>query len=85
MKIKEVSEDKQTLKIITDSNEESLFYLLKAYFESNSDVEIVGVYEGHHLIDTTEFYLKVKKGSPKTFLKKALAEVKKDLNSKKLK
>jgi len=85
MEIIEKVEDKQNLRITVDSNEESMFSLLKAYLEPMADVEVVGVIKAHHLIDKTEFFLKVKKGSALTFFKKALKDVKKDLASKKVK
>lgn len=84
MKILEKIEEKDTLRILVDSNEESLFSLLRVYLESNPDVEIVGVYREHHLVDKTEFFLKVKKGNPLELFKKELKKVKKDLESKKI-
>lgn len=85
MEIIESVEDKNVLKIKVGSNEESLFSLLKVYLEKSTDVEIVGVVREHHLVNETELLLKVKKGSPKEVLKKALIEAKKDLESKKIK
>ncbi len=85
MKILEKEETKDTLRILVDSNEESLFFMLKTYLEAQNDVEIVGVYKEHYLVDKTEFFLKVKKGSPLAVFKKALATIKKDLNTKKVK
>jgi DNA-directed RNA polymerase subunit L len=85
MKILEKVEEKDTLRVLVDSNEESLFFLLKTYLEANSDVDIVGVYKEHHLVDKTEFFLKVKKGSALDLFKKELTKVKKDLESKKVK
>lgn len=85
MKVLEKIEEKDSLRVVVDSNEESFFYMLKAYLESNSDVDIVGVYKQHYLVDKTEFFLKVKKGKPIDVFKKALKEIKKDLESKKLK
>ncbi len=82
--IKKKVEDKE-LRIEVDSNEESLFSLLKVTLEKESDVDIVGVYKGHHLFDKTEVYLKVKKGDPLKIFKKGLKDVKKDLLSKKVK
>ena len=85
MEIIELSEDKQVLKIVVDSNEESLFFLIKAYLEELKDVDLVGVHKEHHLIDKTEFLMKTVKGSPKAVFEKALKDVKKDLASKKVK
>lgn len=85
MEIIEKFEEGNVLRILVDSNEESLFSLLKTYLENESDVDIVGVYKEHHLIDKTEFLLKTKKGKPLEVFKKALASVKKDLASKKIK
>lgn len=85
MEIIEKKEDEGILTLIVDSNEESLFSLLKVYLEQNSDVDIVGFYKGHHLVDKTEFFLKVKKGKALDLFKKSLKEVKKDLESKKVK
>lgn len=70
MKVLEKTEEKDTLRILVDSNEETMFFLLKTYLEKDSNVDIVGVYKEHHLIDKTEFFLKVKKGEPLNFLKK---------------
>ncbi len=85
MEIIEKISDKQVLRVVVDSNEESLFSLLKTYLESNPDVDLVGVYKEHHLIDKTEFFLKTKKGDALTLFKKSLADIKKDLEKKKLK
>ena len=85
MKVLEKIEEKDTLRVLVDSNEESLFFLLKTYLEANSEVDIVGVYKEHHLIDKTEFFLKVKKGDALAVFKKELANVKKDLAAKKVK
>ena len=85
MEIIEKVDKKEVLRVIVDSNEESLFSLLKTYLEQSSDVDLVGVYKEHHLIDKTEFYLKVKKGSALALFKKSLGEIKKDLEKKKLK
>lgn len=85
MEIIEKVEDENMLKIMVDSNEESLFSLLKAYLEKQADVDLVGVYKEHHLIDKTEFFLKTKKGKALDVFKKSLASIKKDLESKKIK
>ncbi len=85
MEIIEQSGEGTDLKITVDSNEESLFSLLKVYMEPMADVEVVGHFKGHHLVDKTDFYLKVKKGDALNVFKKALAEVKMDLASKKVK
>lgn len=85
MKILEKTQKEETLRILVDSNEESLFFLLKTYLEQDSNVDIVGVYKEHHLIDKTEFFLKIKKGDALKVFKKALTEIKKDLNTKRLK
>ena len=85
MKVLEKIAEKETLRVIVDSNEESLFSLLKVYLEKDSNVEIVGVYKEHYLVDKTEFFLKVKKGKALDVFKKALDVAKKDLKSMKLK
>lgn len=85
MEIKEISEDGNILKVVASTNEESLFMLLKAYLEQNKDVDVVGIYKGHHLIDETELHLKTKKGSASKVFKEALKVSKKDLNSRRLK
>lgn len=86
MEIIEKVEEGNVLRIVVDSNDESLFSLLKSYLQENSDVEIVGVYREHHLIDKTEFVLKTKgKKSPLKVFKTALKDIKSDLTSKKLK
>lgn len=85
MEIIELVEDKNTLRLKVDSNEESLFSLLKVYLEESTDVDIVGLNKDHYLVDDTELLLKVKKGEPKAVLKKVLADVKKKLEEKKIK
>ena len=85
MKIIDKIEEKDSLRVVVDSNEEAFFYLLKTYLEKNSDVDIVGVYKEHYLVDKTEFFLKVKKGKPMDVLKKALEDVKKELAKLKVK
>jgi DNA-directed RNA polymerase subunit L len=85
MEILQKTEEGTSLKIVVNSNEETLFSLLKVYLEKLSDVDVVGLYREHHLIDRTEFFLKVKKGSAMDCFKKALKTVKKDLEQKKVK
>jgi DNA-directed RNA polymerase subunit L len=85
LKILEKVEEKDTLRVLVDSNEESLFFLLKAYLEAESDVDIVGVYKEHYLINKTEILIKVKKGNALEVFNKSLAKAKKDLLSKKVK
>lgn len=85
MNIIEKSDENDKLRFVVDSNEESLLSLLKIYLEADSDVDVVGVYREHHLIDKTEFLLKVKKGKASAVFKKALVSAKKDLESKKVK
>lgn len=85
MEIIEKTVEGTELKIAVDSNEESLFSLLKVYLEAMAEVEVVGYYKGHHLIDKTEFFLKTKKTDAEKVFKKALKDVKKDLASKKIK
>ena len=85
MEIIELNDEEQVLKLVVSSNEESLFYLLKTYLDSIKDVDLVGVAKDHHLLDKTEFYLKVKKGSAIKLFKKALLDIKKDMLKKKVK
>ncbi len=85
MNIIEKSADNTTLKIIVDSNEESLFSLLKVYLSKNDDVDIVGVYMEHHLVDKTEFFIRTKKTDALKLFKKTLIEVKKELENMKIK
>lgn len=85
MKVIQKEEKDSVLRIVVDSNEESLFSLLKVYLEKEVGVDIAGVYKEHHLIDKTEFVLKVKKGKALDVFKKALAKAKKDLKNKKVK
>ncbi len=84
MQILEQDVEKETLRILVDSNEETLFSLLKVYLSNQSDVDIAGFTKDHHLVDKTEFFLKVKKGNPIDVFKKGLEVAKKDLESKKL-
>ena len=85
MRITQKVEDKSSLRIVVDSDEESLFYLLKQYLSENPDIDIAGVYKEHHLVDETELFIKVKKGKPVDVFKKALKEIKADLDKKKVK
>ncbi len=85
MEIIDVADKENVLRFVVDSNEDTLFSLLRSYLESNSQVDIVGVYREHHLINKTEFFLKVKKGSAKELFVKELEKIKKDLQSKKIK
>ena len=79
MEIKKVTGEKENLRFVVNSNEETLFSLLKTYLEAMPETDIVGVYKEHHLVDKTEFFLKVKKGDAEKFFKKALAQVKEEL------
>jgi len=85
MKIIEKVEDKNTLKLVVSSNEESLFFLIKVYLEKMSEVDVVGVYKPHYLVDSTELYIKTKKEKPIKVFEKALKEAKAELAKKKLK
>ncbi len=42
-------------------------------------VDIVGLVKDHYLVDATEFYIKVKKGSAMDVFKKGLKSAKKEL------
>ncbi len=84
MQILEKESDDKILRILVDSDEESLFSLLKVYLMDMADVDIAGYTKEHHLVDKTEFFLKVTKGTPEEVFKKGLALAKKDLESKKL-
>lgn len=84
MKILENIKEDKSLRIVVSSNEETVFFLLKVYLEKDSDVEAVGVYREHYLVDKTEFFLKTKKTDPLDVLKKYFKIVKKDLLSKKV-
>lgn len=85
MEIIEKAAEGTKLRFVVNSDEESLLSLLKVYLEQEAEVELVGVYKEHHLIDKTEFFLKTKKEDATKVLKKALSKVKKDLDSKKVK
>lgn len=85
MEIIEKADEKEVLRIVVDTNEQSLFSLLQTYLNELEDVELAGIYREHHLVEKTEFFLKVKKGSALSVFKKALKDVKKDLENKKLK
>lgn len=84
MEIIEKLIEKNTCKIVFDSNEESLLYLLKAYLEKLDSIDFVGVSKDHHLVDKTEFFIKTFKEDPVVVLKKALKEIQKDLGEKKI-
>lgn len=73
-----------TCKLVFNSNEESLLYLLKAYLEKLDEVDLVGIVKEHHLVDKTEFFVKVVKGDPLKIVKSALSDIQKDLESKKI-
>jgi DNA-directed RNA polymerase subunit L len=85
MEVIEKSIDDNVLKLVVDSNEESLFSLLKVYCEKDPEVELVGLHKGHYLIDETEFFLKTKSKNPLEVFKKNLDLAKKDLEKKKVK
>ena len=85
MKIIEKVEEPNVLRIVVDSNEESLFSLLRVYLEESSDVELVGLYKEHYLLDKTELVLKTKSKNALAVFKKELAAVKKELKSMKVK
>jgi DNA-directed RNA polymerase subunit L len=84
MKIESVNAQDSELKIIFKSNEESMLMLLKSYLEDTSGVDIVGVNRDHHLLDETEFFLRVESGSAKDTLSRALKTVKKELEGMKV-
>ena len=85
MEINDKKSTQNTFTIDVNSNEETLFSLLKVYLSQQEDVDVVGFTKGHHLVDTTQFYLKVKKGSAEEVFKKGLEKAKKDLQARKVK
>ncbi len=85
MDIIEKTAQENVLRLMVSTNEESFFSLLKSVLEKKAEVELVGIYKEHHLIDKTEFYLKTKKGNALELFKKTLKEIKKDLDNRKLK
>lgn len=85
MEILDINDKEDTLRFRVNSNEETLFLLLKTYLEAEATTDIVGVYKEHYLIDKTEFFFKVKKGNAKDIFLKSLKKIKKDLESKKVK
>ena len=85
MEILEKVDKDGILKIEVGSNEETLFSLLKVYLEKTPEVDIVGVFKNHHLVDKTQLHIKVKKGSGLDVLKKTIKAAIKDLESKKIK
>jgi len=84
MEILEQSEKDGILKIKVSSNEETLFFVLKAHLQEIPEVDIVGLVKDHYLVDVTEFYIKVKKGSAMDVFKKGLKSAKKELEGLKL-
>lgn len=84
MEIIEKLVEENTCKLVFNSNEESLLYLLKAYLEKLNEIDFVGISKDHHLVDKTEFFVKVVKGDPIKIVKKALTDIKKDLENKKI-
>jgi len=84
MEIKEITGEKEVVRILVDSNEETTFSLLKTYLEEMSETDVVGVYKEHHLVNKTEFLFKVKKGDAKKILKKSLTDIKKKLSELKV-
>lgn len=85
MKIQSINAEGTQLQIKTDSNEESLFMLLKGYLEETKGVDIVGVTKDHYLVDETEFFVRVEKGDAKKIFTDALAKIKKELEGMKVK
>lgn len=84
MKIESVNPQDSELKIVFKSNEESILMLLKSYLEDTAGVDIVGVNKDHHLLDETEFFLRVDSGSAKDTFSKVLKTVKKELEGMKV-
>lgn len=84
MIIKSIDKQKEILKIISSSDEESFFSLLKDYLQKEDQVDIVGVYKPHHLKDDTEFFLKVTSKDANKVLKSTLKRVKKELEEMKI-
>lgn len=85
MEISQKNSTQNTFTIEVSSNEENLFSLLKVYLNQMDEVDIAGYTKNHHLVDKTQFYLKVKKGSAEEVFKKSLENVKKDLEKKRIK
>ena len=85
MNIEKITDNKNTLKIDTKDDTQTIFSLLKTFLNENGDVEVSGVFKNHHLQDNTSFFLKTKKANALDVLKKELKKIKKDLNSLKLK
>ncbi len=85
MEVSDKSSTQNTFTLEVNSNEETLFSLLKVYLSQLDEVDVVGFTKDHHLVDKTQFYVKVKKGSAEDVFKKGLEVAKKDLESKRLK
>lgn len=85
MEIKNITHNKEVLRFVLKSNEETILSVVKTYLEESPEVDIVGVYKEHHLIDETEFYLKLKKGDAKKFFKAELPKIKEKLQELKIK
>ena len=79
MKVLDKSLTEKTLTLEVDSNEETLFSMLRIYFQEMPEVDIAGFTKDHHLVDKTEFFLKVKSGNPEEVFKKGLESAKKHL------
>ena len=77
---------KNVLRLTFETDEETFLFMIKTYLEAKKEVEIVGVYKAHHLIDETKFYLKTKKEiDAGKFFKEELSKIKKEIEKLKIK
>ena len=56
MNIEKITDNKNTLKIDTKDDTQTIFSLLKTFLNENKDVEVSGVFKNHHLQDNTSFF-----------------------------
>lgn len=81
MEIKKISDKKNEMEFELIGGDHGISTLIVSKLLKNKDVELAKYNIPHPQIGHPIFYIKTKKSSPKTALKKSLDEVMKDLRS----
>lgn len=81
MEIKKISDKKNEMEFELVGGDHSISNLIVSKLLKNKDVELAEYNIPHPQVGNPLFYIKTKKSSPKTALKKSLDGIKKDLGS----
>ena len=81
MKFKKITEKDNEMRFEIEGEDHSLSGILVTKLLENKDIEIAQYDIDHPLIGKPTFFIKTKKGDPRDALKKAIADLKKDVKA----